>query len=361
MMTVRCPPIDRISNLPSNLIETILMLLPLRDAVRTSVLSKKWRYNWVKLPQLVFDDTLIKNSDWDWPFVRYLNEIELSPERRLIKVIYHVLLLHNGPILKFTLSTSQIERCSEIDLFIVFLSRNGVEEFTFGISKCQCYVLPLSFFSCSRLRHLKLSHCEFDPPRTFNGFSRLVSLEFNRVDIRESVLGSLVSSCPLLEQLTLNGSYSHFEFEDPFDFEYIEIRDAPNLKFLSISAIFGSVRFKNTPRLAVVSITSDNSDDLKLLNEKEAPEMIHVFSCLPVIETLQLGYRFVKFLTVAGVPQRLLFTLDHLKVLQLYDICFGEIVNVSFLLCLIKSSPNLKRIEIEVRRGPAALMIQDLF
>ncbi|KAE9454467.1 hypothetical protein C3L33_13625, partial [Rhododendron williamsianum] len=46
-----------ISDLPDTIIEKILVLMPIRDAVRTSVLSKNWRFNWINIPVLAFDDT----------------------------------------------------------------------------------------------------------------------------------------------------------------------------------------------------------------------------------------------------------------------------------------------------------------
>lgn len=38
-------PKDRISNLPSELVERVLACMPLPDAVRTSILSRSWRYS----------------------------------------------------------------------------------------------------------------------------------------------------------------------------------------------------------------------------------------------------------------------------------------------------------------------------
>ncbi|KAL0011141.1 hypothetical protein SO802_006249 [Lithocarpus litseifolius] len=46
---------DRISNLPTEIIENILLRLPLRDTVKTCVLSKNWNEKWKAVPQIVFD------------------------------------------------------------------------------------------------------------------------------------------------------------------------------------------------------------------------------------------------------------------------------------------------------------------
>ncbi|XXG79109.1 hypothetical protein AAC387_Pa09g0254 [Persea americana] len=44
-----------ISNLPEDVMSSILALVPIRDAVRTSILSKEWRYKWVTIPDVVFN------------------------------------------------------------------------------------------------------------------------------------------------------------------------------------------------------------------------------------------------------------------------------------------------------------------
>ncbi|KAK4369212.1 hypothetical protein RND71_013004 [Anisodus tanguticus] len=48
-------PLDILSCLPENVICDTLMCLPLRDAVRTSILSKKWRYRWNGIQHLVLE------------------------------------------------------------------------------------------------------------------------------------------------------------------------------------------------------------------------------------------------------------------------------------------------------------------
>ncbi|GKF28001.1 F-box/FBD/LRR-repeat protein-like protein, partial [Tanacetum coccineum] len=90
-MEASCLSLDMISNLPPTIIETILCLLPIQEAVRTSVLSKKWRYNWTKIPKLVFNEYTFKVSTKE-------------NQRKPFYAINQVLLLHQGPILEFTLS-----------------------------------------------------------------------------------------------------------------------------------------------------------------------------------------------------------------------------------------------------------------
>ncbi|KAJ8451298.1 LOW QUALITY PROTEIN: hypothetical protein Cgig2_014070 [Carnegiea gigantea] len=53
---------DRISNLPGEIKQQILSLLSTSDAIRTSVLSSDWRYEWINLPSLNFGHKFWKNS-----------------------------------------------------------------------------------------------------------------------------------------------------------------------------------------------------------------------------------------------------------------------------------------------------------
>ncbi|CAK9185951.1 unnamed protein product [Ilex paraguariensis] len=48
--------LDRLSDMPWDILDNILGCLPIKDAVRTSVLSRKWRYTWVYLSNIVFYD-----------------------------------------------------------------------------------------------------------------------------------------------------------------------------------------------------------------------------------------------------------------------------------------------------------------
>ncbi|CAA0409333.1 unnamed protein product [Arabidopsis thaliana] len=47
---------DEISSLPDDLLIQILLLVPIKDAVGTMILSKRWRYVWTLLPKLEYSD-----------------------------------------------------------------------------------------------------------------------------------------------------------------------------------------------------------------------------------------------------------------------------------------------------------------
>lgn len=49
--------VDRLSNLPDSVIHTILSLIDAKQAVQTSVLSKKWKFHWAYTPSYTFNSS----------------------------------------------------------------------------------------------------------------------------------------------------------------------------------------------------------------------------------------------------------------------------------------------------------------
>ncbi|XP_019242344.1 PREDICTED: F-box/FBD/LRR-repeat protein At1g13570-like, partial [Nicotiana attenuata] len=109
-------PPNVLGNLPENVIDDILSRLSLRDAVRTSMLSKNWRYKWCRLTQLKLDQTLWETT----------NDL-IPPTVKITDIIYQLLTLHVGHISKFILSVFDLINCPKIDNLIYFLSRNGIQ------------------------------------------------------------------------------------------------------------------------------------------------------------------------------------------------------------------------------------------
>ncbi|RHN43222.1 putative F-box domain, leucine-rich repeat domain, L domain-containing protein [Medicago truncatula] len=135
--------IDRISDLPSNVIDGILEHLNARDLVRTSVLSRKWRYMWITVPRLEFcQDFFCKYKD--------LEALDVS------RIITEVLFLHNGPIYKFILFiTSNFLgfKSGYLIRWVMFSSRKGVKNIQLVNDRYYIYRMPSHLFSCQELTH----------------------------------------------------------------------------------------------------------------------------------------------------------------------------------------------------------------
>ncbi|GJZ42927.1 reverse transcriptase domain-containing protein [Tanacetum coccineum] len=85
-MEVQGLPTDTMNNLPSSIIQKIVTHMPIRDAFRTSILSKNWRDYCLNLSKLKFDDEVFQAAA-----LKYLNI-----SYKLLYVIYPILLLHKG-------------------------------------------------------------------------------------------------------------------------------------------------------------------------------------------------------------------------------------------------------------------------
>ncbi|XP_004292704.1 PREDICTED: F-box/FBD/LRR-repeat protein At1g13570-like [Fragaria vesca subsp. vesca] len=296
--------LDRISSLPSDVIENILSHLPIRVAARTSVLSSKWRYQFAKLQHLGFGCLCRSN------------------------IVDHVLLNHIGPISKFRLVQGRVDT-ADIDRWVLHLSRHPLKEFILLIWVFQerRYDIPSCIFSCQDMIHLRLSSCLLKPPSTFKGFRSLKSLAFTNITMAQDVFERLICA-PLLERLTLR-------YCDGFS--QLKI-DAPNLQFLDVGGSYEDVSIVNMFNVADVSIC---------FSERGTPSssgsLIKFFDDLPRLQRLQINWNFFKYLLAGGA---LLDKLPNKPCLHLKYLCLDDLEDISTALCLIRSSPALERLEI---------------
>ncbi|CAI9759519.1 unnamed protein product [Fraxinus pennsylvanica] len=310
---------DLISNLPGSIIDNIMGCLPLRDAVRTSILSREWRYKWVTCPELVFDF---------WFDQMFLGNHKLE------RLVYPILELHQGPLIKFAIQVPAFRSCPDIDHWVDLMQNNTIQDFTLHISRGDNHKLPCRIFTFHQLRKLKLYKCVFNPPSGFKGFHKLLNLDLQNVDLEHETFASFISACPMLERLRLI---------DCTSFDCLEI-DAPKLKFLEFHGVFRSISFKNSPLLEGVFI-SFSSMEFKTGN-RFSSNLINSLSCLPSLEKLHLQAFALEELAEDGLPKKLPVTLEKLKILHLSDMYFEKIEEIACVLCLIRSSPNLQKLKI---------------
>ncbi|KAK3031792.1 hypothetical protein RJ639_036944 [Escallonia herrerae] len=303
---------DVISNLPTDVIEIILGRLPIQEAVKTSILSRKWLLNWSTLAQFVFDRQ----------FFDFLNS--RNSECKSARVLNEVLLIHNGPILKFVLSIPDIrsQKKDDISQWIGLLSRKGVKELTVE-NLVALHRRPTHHFSCLQLTHLKLCSCKFYMPVIFSsGFQSLETL--------------VIESSTFIDEFNIDSpSLKHFSLGG--ELYYIRIANAPNLRTLSMS----------------FSSTLGGFPDFWSSN------MIEVLGRLPKLEKLYLGDSLCEYLAMRVPIWRLPAAFGCLKDITLADVDICNLRDeVPSLLCIIRSSPYLQNLEISVYHSDIILAVE---
>ncbi|KAG6530021.1 F-box/FBD/LRR-repeat protein At1g16930-like [Zingiber officinale] len=197
---------DRISNLPDHLLQSILHLLPLKSAVRTDLLSRRWRGLWLNVllaaTDLDFgpDFAAAESPDQFSATVdRYLRLHGDSPLRRL-RILFSPF-DHLLPAIDTWVAVAATKRVEEFDLDLSQGIIDGVEgDYMDGRGQ---YLLPAALFRCESLTHLSLSRCDFSRPAHFAVFRRLNELNLCRVNVTDEALQELLVDCPVLERLSL--------------------------------------------------------------------------------------------------------------------------------------------------------------
>ncbi|KAJ6734929.1 F-BOX PROTEIN-LIKE [Salix purpurea] len=281
--------IDRISNLPWDVLDTILVRLPLRDAARTSILSSKWRYKWTNLSQFILDDKCIHNFISD----------KASRWIEIRKIIDQVQSNHSGPIEKFKLAAYCCPNYSDLDQWIRFLIEKGIKELIIQeFSVIKHFKLPDSVFCGPKLSHLELYGCILRLPSSFKGFDCLKILQLSHVLIISDALEHLIRNCPVLEKLTMLNLQN---------LAYIRIYN-PNLKYVKIDSAFEDICLEHSLLLASVDIRmlpKNRGTTLQHPEQGKVCTLIRVFGSLRGINRLSLSNQFLEFLANKDVPERL--------------------------------------------------------
>ncbi|KAF3332972.1 F-box/FBD/LRR-repeat protein [Carex littledalei] len=195
---------DRISNLPNEILQSILCLMPLKYAIRTSTLSKRWIHLWQF--NLVSSSSLqIDFSDNQSPeqFVATLDRyLQLHGNRNLDKFgIFFSLFEKFFPKFENWVRTVLAKRVKELDIDLSqgVLNYNRV---TYMDDRMP-FVMTNSLFNCNSLTHLSLSMCNFSEPFDSTNLVGLNSLSLDHVNLTDGMLTNILENCVSLESISL--------------------------------------------------------------------------------------------------------------------------------------------------------------
>ncbi|CAL9231184.1 unnamed protein product [Arabidopsis halleri] len=351
---------DLISKLPEALISQILSYFPTKDIVRTSVLSKRWKSVWLLIPGLDLDS--YEFPDYN-TFVSFVNKfLDFSRQQNSC--------LHK---LKLNIQKNGNDQ-SCVTPWIDFVARGNLThldvEFGGRVLKRECWeVMPLSLYICETLLHLRLYRVLMG---NFESVSlprlKTMCLERN-IYPNESSVESLISSCPVLEDLTivriddnvkvlrlhsqsltsLSVGYNPGDLMHKYHYYSEKVRensglviDAPRLKYLTfVYERSKSKIVRNLSSLVKVNVLS--SFDISSVVGCSEQQMAHnFFTGISRVRDLIISESLMKliffYLQGDSLPQ--FCNLSYLKA----NVCSTSVTFLDVFTKLLESCPNLKSI-----------------
>ncbi|MCD9639354.1 hypothetical protein HAX54_023794 [Datura stramonium] len=298
---------DRLGDLPDSVLIHILSVLwDGKQVVRTSVLSRRWRFLWMSVPV---------SLDFNFP-VSELKEDALDYLASIHRELYYWRSCQK--IREFRVWGLRYEECyaKDVDLWVHFATKlANVERFILGFSmNYQSYEFPQFAFKNSLLRKLGLWYCQLNPSGSVN-WSSLISLSFGYVDFKDGVFEEVLSGCPNLECLSLVGvsgihpleissvKLRELTIEDYYDENHdlwLEI-SAPYIQNLHLSGLCSEIRIRQRNVASLVTATLfldfDFADEQRNL-EKESSCLKELLHSVAHVEKLILGNWCIECLSI---------------------------------------------------------------
>ncbi|KAJ0246969.1 FBD domain-containing protein [Hirschfeldia incana] len=323
---------DRISGLSDELLIKILLLVPTKVAVSTSILSKRWEYLWMWLPKLEYGH-------------RYCSEPE---SKRLQCFLNRNLPLHRAPVIEsFRLELRHSRfKLESFNMWVVIALSHCLREldifFESHPAPANPIILPSNLFTCKSLAILKLDgDFILDVPRMVS-LPSLKTLKLQCVRFtNDETLQRLLSSCPVLEDLLVD-----LGDRDITTRKFSVV--VPSLLSLTLVMLYthGMDGFViDTPALKCFELVDSNCNDYYCLLE-HMPNLIeaHFDVSLLDIKSLIGSITSVKRLTIcskAMLDEGFVFNqLEHLK------LCLCSEHSLNKLVRLLKLSPNLQGLHL---------------
>ncbi|CAN6885563.1 unnamed protein product [Brassica oleracea var. botrytis] len=302
---------DLISNLPDVILQHILCFVPTtKDAISTSLLSRRWRYVWCEVPSLSLDVGTLTTAAW-------VNE---------------ALTRYTAPKTKsFHLTIKYVmKNIPYMDTWIKFAMSHNVENLSLNfLHYYGGYKLPDFFYNSSSVKQLNITSCCYKHTICTVSWTSLHKLSLRFCTLFDESMAKILSGCPVLEYLKL---YHCGELN------VLDLSQSPRLRTLEVIRNMTVRGPRQILRLiSCVLLNSDfNANFLQVV-------VLKMLDKLKNAEKLKLGRTFIQILSLAeirGVPLPML----KVKALTLdTKICQYVIPGIQRLL---QNSPDLEKLVV---------------
>ncbi|KAG7585982.1 F-box domain [Arabidopsis thaliana x Arabidopsis arenosa] len=345
--------VDWVRDLPESLLSHVLLNLPTKDVVKTSVLSSKWRYVWRYVPSLELDcrDFTEPNA-----LVSFIDSfLSFNHESCLTKVKLRIYCNIDG-------ETYNVHMARWIT---VIVNRN-VQNLDVAWPVVE---IPRTLYKCESLVSLKLSEVTL-PKTEFVSLPSVKVMVLNWVEFDNDLsLEMLISGCSVLESLTLcrrsgdNVEVLRVSSQSLLSFNYygsssksfrddlVVVIDAPKVENLMLSHdITASFIIKNLSSL----VEADIDIEFNFCRKKFDPNDL---AKREMIRNFFVGISGVKNMTIAACTLEVIYDYSRCEPLPLFP-------NLSFLSAdfydrrweilpiFLESCPNLKSLVVETTCFP---------
>ncbi|XP_026400403.1 F-box protein At4g22280-like isoform X1 [Papaver somniferum] len=210
-----CNSIDRISNLPENLIHHILSFMDMTQVVHTCVLSKRWKNLWAITSILNLFSLAISNKNQNsavpfQKFIKFVDQIFILRDNSNIQSVNLVCGKQRNFVIDISIMTASLTT------WIVAAVRSNIQELYLDIAAVKISRFPQCLFTCTSLIKLELKLGGNSSIIVLPSSMDLLRLTFMNLDSLPSdvnLTNRLFSKCPVLESLIIKGRLGHMDLQ----------------------------------------------------------------------------------------------------------------------------------------------------
>ncbi|KAL6650434.1 hypothetical protein ACP70R_009359 [Stipagrostis hirtigluma subsp. patula] len=397
--------VDRLSRLPDALLHNIVARLPIKDAARTAVLSRRWRPVWLSAPLVLVDAHLLPAAGDEIP-----THVRGSDSNAVAAVVSRILAAHQGPIRCVHLTCCYMdEHRGKVARWLKNLAAKGVQELFLINRPCPNALemlakhMPPTIFSMAALTRLYLAFWRFPDtaglPRGA-AFPHLRELGLCGVAIEGRDIEFVLARSPVLEMLCFEGHmFPSLRLRlvsqslrcvliHSSKLDSVAVVDAPRLERLVVKSNLNSkieIKIGHAPALRLFGSFDLGNDVLKVGNtiikggmqvtpsamvlsvkilsiavrfgvRNDAKMLPSFLRCFPNLDTLHIhtrkttestGRLSLKFWQESGAIECIQ---SHIGMMAFHDFR-GERSELAFLKFFVESAKMLKTLVIEFAKG----------
>ncbi|KAL8489622.1 hypothetical protein ACS0TY_025508 [Phlomoides rotata] len=340
-------PIDRLSVLPDSLLVRILSFLYMKEAARTSVLSKRWKFLWAELPGLEFLDDY------------WVSSTRTEKTLKFVSWVNRTIDIRKGNYLEKFQIKCNYDKCfaSDVDTWVEFSVKNEVKVLSLMLypGMVNDYKPPQMMYSCSSLTALRLKGCIMAYEGAIE-WQSLTDLTLSYVQLNQHLLDEILSSCPVLNSLALVECWGFNRLEvNSICLNRLTVEESIHASILEISApytpslnitVFPDGRKWQLRNISSVVTATINFFEFDYGCTEEvmdnANEFLQHFKHVDDLAVHRLCFEVLSIMAVNGwqLPQ---FKLRHLTIAS-----FSEYEHsISGIICLLESSPNIETLLLD--------------